>query len=181
MRINKVNASTMNESNPDRVPIVAELIARRDKDNILQRAVAVAPEADHEALLHQIDDLVRRLDALIEATQKVREPLSFDVLLTRLMTLITEAFDADRSSLFLYDAETRELYSRVAQGDLIKEIRFPCDAGIAGHVFADIGAGTRDWPVNSLAAGSGSTTCYADRGGRDRQDAASHGGGAEPD
>ncbi|MEQ8493505.1 MAG: GAF domain-containing protein, partial [Gammaproteobacteria bacterium] len=49
--------------------------------------------------------------------------------------LITEAFDADRSSLFLYDNETDELFSRIAQGDLVEEIRFPSDTGIAGSVF----------------------------------------------
>ena len=135
MPIDAAKTSAMNEPIPERMSTVADLIDRRDKENILQRAVAVFPEAEREALLQQIDDLVRRLDALIEATQKVREPLSFDVLLTRLMALITEAFDADRSSLFLYDAETRELYSRVAQGGLIREIRFPADAGIAGSVF----------------------------------------------
>jgi adenylate cyclase len=117
------------------VPLTFEVFERRFKDNVLKLAVEVFPEVEREALLAQIDDLARRLDALVEATQKVREPLSFDLLLTRLMTLITEAFDADRSSLFLYDGETRELFSRIAQGDLVDEIRFRSDAGIAGAVF----------------------------------------------
>ena len=116
-------------------PAVSDLFERRLKDSILRRAIEVFPAAARDDLVLQVDDLARRLDALVEATRKVRESLSFDVMLTRLMALITQAFDADRSSLFLYDAETRELVSRIAQGDSLGEIRFPADAGIAGAVF----------------------------------------------
>jgi len=119
----------------DAAPVVSDIFERRLKDSILRRAVEVFPGSQRDDLMLLIDDLARRLDSLVEATQKVRESLSFDVVLTRLMTLITEAFDADRSSLFLYDAETRELFSRVAQGEMVDEIRFPADAGIAGSVF----------------------------------------------
>ncbi len=119
----------------DAAPVVSEIFERRLKDSILERAVDVFAGSERDELMAQVDDLARRLDALVEATQKVRESLSFDVLLTRLMTLITEAFDADRSSLFLYDAESRELFSRVAQGEMVDEIRFAADAGIAGSVF----------------------------------------------
>ncbi len=114
---------------------VHDLFERRYQQRVLADAVGALSVADRDALLEQIDSLSRQLDSLIEATRKVREPLSFDVLLTRLMRLITEAFDADRSSLFLIDHESHELFSRIAQGDLIEEIRFPCGAGIAGSVF----------------------------------------------
>jgi adenylate cyclase len=126
----------MIKRNLDAAPVVSEIFERRLKDSILERAVDVFAPSERDELMLLVDDLARRLDALVEATQKVRESLSFDVLLTRLMTLITEAFDADRSSLFLYDAESRELFSRVAQGDMVDEIRFAADAGIAGSVFS---------------------------------------------
>jgi adenylate cyclase len=119
----------------DASPMVHDIFERRFKESVLEQTVGVFSDRERELLLGQIDSLGRSLDSLVEATNKVREPLSFDLLLTRLMTLVTEAFDADRSSLFLYDAETHELYSRVAQGELVNEIRFPCDAGIAGAVF----------------------------------------------
>ena len=116
-------------------PVVFDIFEQRLKASALKQTLAVLPEADRDQLVDQIEDLARRLDTLVEATQKVRERLSYDVLLTRLISLITEAFDADRSSLFLFDAESKELFARVAQGDLVSEIRFPCDRGIAGSVF----------------------------------------------
>ncbi len=116
-------------------PAVHDIFERRFQETVLQKTVEIYPEQERRELLRQIDDLVRRLDSLIEATHKVRESLSLDVLLTRLIALVSDAFNADRSSLFLYDAESKELFSRIAQGDLINEIRFPSDAGIAGAVF----------------------------------------------
>ena len=51
------------------------------------------------------------------------------------MDIVTDALEADRSTLFLYDRETQELFSRVAQGELVDEIRVPSGTGIAGVVF----------------------------------------------
>ena len=42
----------------------------------------------------------------------------------------------DRGSLFLNDEETNELYSRVAQGELTREIRILNTVGIAGAIFS---------------------------------------------
>lgn len=61
--------------------------------------------------------------------------LNLDVLLSRIMHATTDLLDADRSTLFLYDRKTSELFSRVAEGLTTKEIRFPSKAGIAGAVF----------------------------------------------
>jgi adenylate cyclase len=114
---------------------VHDIFEHRLQERALKQTVEIFPEEERRELLRRIDDVARRLDTLVEATHKVREPLSLDVLLIRLMTLITEAFDADRSSLFLYDAESKELFSRIAQGDLVDEIRIPSDSGVAGSVF----------------------------------------------
>ena len=70
-----------------------------------------------------------------DIANRVSDSLSLDVLFPRLMAVVTEALNADRSSLFLHDPETNELFSRVMQGDAIGEIRFPCHLGVAGSVF----------------------------------------------
>ena len=105
------------------------------QDHTLKQTLSVYPDHDRSGLTDQIEALARRLDSLIEATNKAREPLSLDIMLIRLVALITEAFDADRSSLFLYDADSDELFSRIAQGELVNESRFDASSGIAGAVF----------------------------------------------
>ena len=58
--------------------------------------------------------------------------------LDRLLNLIVQAaarvVEADRCSLFLVDRERGELWTKVAQGLGMKEIRIPMDRGIAGAV-----------------------------------------------
>ncbi|MFA5914513.1 MAG: GAF domain-containing protein [Burkholderiales bacterium] len=104
-------------------------------------------QGEIEALLHRLDEagkvqlflrmaeLVRRDAAVADIANRVSDSLSLDVLFPRLMQVVSSTLNADRSSLFLYDSETGELYSRVMQGNAIGEIRFPCTLGIAGSVF----------------------------------------------
>lgn len=110
---------------------VLRLLDRQVQDRALREALAAVTDSDIDPL-HELE---RRLDSLVEATQKIHEPLSLDLVLKRLVALISDAFSADRASLFLYDADTDELYSRVAQGGLTREIRFAASLGIAGAVF----------------------------------------------
>lgn len=60
--------------------------------------------------------------------------LDTDNLLQSLMKKTSQVMNADRSTLFLIDFNTRELWSKVAQGTGINEIRFPMELGIAGYV-----------------------------------------------
>ena len=43
--------------------------------------------------------------------------------------------NAERATIFLYDASSGTLFSRVSSGSEISEIRFPSHLGIAGAVF----------------------------------------------
>ena len=61
---------------------------------------------------------------------KVSDSLSLDVLIPRLMEVVTETLGADRSSLFLLDPDTGELFSRIMQGNVIGEVRLPAAAGL---------------------------------------------------
>lgn len=55
-------------------------------------------------------------------------------LLHLIMENATQALLADRSTLFLVDRRTNELWSKIAQGLGIGEIRMPLSTGLAGHV-----------------------------------------------
>jgi adenylate cyclase len=92
-------------------------------------------ESGKAQLFSRMAELVRRASAVADVANRVSDSLSLDVLFPRLMEMMSNALNADRSSIFLYDAETNELYSRVMQGNSIGEIRFPSDLGIAGSVF----------------------------------------------
>ena len=61
--------------------------------------------------------------------------LDLDALLQRVMAEATRMLRAERSTLFLLDERTNELFARVAEGDSVGEIRFPATEGIAGTVF----------------------------------------------
>ena len=65
----------------------------------------------------------------------VTAEIELDNLLQRVMTEATKMLNADRATLFLNDFKTEELFSRVAMGDGVGEIRLPNNVGIAGTVY----------------------------------------------
>ncbi len=56
-------------------------------------------------------------------------------MLTKIVGEAARILSADRATLFLHDDKRKELFSRVATGATIGEIRMPDHAGIAGAVF----------------------------------------------
>jgi adenylate cyclase len=100
----------------------------------LDRLVAMLRSGDRSAVEGAIG-AVRQLAVLAEVADTVTQHLSLDRQLPRLIELIADALDADRATLFLHDPETGELFSRVARGTGIAEIRIPDGSGISGAVF----------------------------------------------
>lgn len=77
---------------------------------------------------------VRNLNAILEVSKALGREVQLDDLLPIIIHKTTEVMDAERSSLFIYDDQTDELWSEVAEGLKRKEIRFPLGVGIAGDV-----------------------------------------------
>ena len=71
---------------------------------------------------------------MTEIMGAISSEISLDVLLAKIMNGATELLGAERSTLFLYDDKTEELWSLVAEGAGSREIRVPAGAGIAGAV-----------------------------------------------
>ena len=71
----------------------------------------------------------------LDIVSDVTAEIELGSLLQRVMLESTNMLNADRATLFLNDPKTNELFSRVAMGDGIGEIRLPNDVGIAGAVF----------------------------------------------
>ena len=122
-------------SEPKTLDIVKTVFQRRLQQSDMDRILAELSATDRQELVSKMGTLLDRISALVEVYNKVSDTLSLDVMLPRLMAIITEALRSDRSTLFLNDPDTNELFSRVAQGDKVGEIRFPNHLGIAGSVF----------------------------------------------
>ena len=85
-----------------------------------------------------LDDAVeklRRTELLLLITRKIAGLKNLSEILWTLIEFVSKELDADRGTLFLNDSDTNELYSRVAQGDLTREIRILNNVGIAGAIF----------------------------------------------
>ena len=71
----------------------------------------------------------------LDVVSDVTAEIELGALLQRVMIEATRMLNADRATLFLNDPRTDELFSRVAMGEGMGEIRLPNTAGIAGSVF----------------------------------------------
>ena len=71
----------------------------------------------------------------VSIVSDVTAEIDLSSLLKRVMEEATKMLNADRATLFLNDEKTQELFSRVAMGEGVGEIRLPNSAGIAGSVF----------------------------------------------
>ena len=78
---------------------------------------------------------VRQLQMMLDVSRQVASMDSLDAVLDTLVSVAVDQTDAERGSLFLHDAATGELFSRIAQGLKRREIRILDDVGIAGSTF----------------------------------------------
>jgi len=77
-----------------------------------------------------------RAEMLLDLSHQMAGIETLDGVLRELVEVITKNTNAERSTLFLNDPETGELYSRIAQGENVREIRIMNESGIAGWVFS---------------------------------------------
>ena len=101
-------------------------------EGMTSQASAALVSARH---LEEID--LRRTEEMefLRLVSNLTAELDLEALLQRVMAEATRMLHAERSTLFLRDDRTHELFARVAEGDSVGEIRFPETAGIAGTVF----------------------------------------------
>ncbi len=78
---------------------------------------------------------IERSKLLLEISRKIASLKNLSEILWTIVDFVTQKVGADRGTLFLNDNETNELYSRVAQGELTREIRILNTVGIAGGIF----------------------------------------------
>ncbi|HEX9659522.1 MAG TPA: GAF domain-containing SpoIIE family protein phosphatase [Rhodothermales bacterium] len=72
--------------------------------------------------------------SLLEVARKLGATLDLDTLVAEIQEAALSTLQCERVSLFLFDTESDELWSRFATGS--SEIRFPASAGIAGETLS---------------------------------------------
>ncbi len=82
----------------------------------------------------EMTEQVNKLNYLIEITKRVNSTIQLDELLKIILEIALEITNADRGTVYLVDELAGELWSKVLQGDEIREIRLPIGKGIAGYV-----------------------------------------------
>jgi len=124
---------------------VAEVLNKRAggfTDNDLElleelvRQAAIVLESRRTAEEAEIDRL-QQLE-LLKVVSEISSEIKLGPLLQKLITTITRMLNAERSTLFLNDEKTNELYTEVGEGLGATQIRFPNHVGIAGTVFKSI-------------------------------------------
>ncbi|OIP32697.1 MAG: phosphodiesterase [Deltaproteobacteria bacterium CG2_30_63_29] len=81
-------------------------------------------------------DLQRRIDklsAILDVAKAMTVERDLDALLTLILVEAKRVVEADRCTIFVVDDVAKELWSRVAQGLEIHQIRLPLGQGIAGQ------------------------------------------------
>jgi adenylate cyclase len=94
------------------------------------------------ALALESAQLIERIQALrvqemefVNLVSEITADIKLSTLLQRVMGEATRLLNAERSTLFLNDEKTNELWSEVGAGLDVMEIRLPNHVGIAGTVF----------------------------------------------
>jgi adenylate cyclase len=108
-----------------------------DADATLLDAITTQAAAalEHAKFVEELEIAHRDEVVLLEVSGAVSGDLDLDSLLKKIMQATTILTAAERSTLFIHDPETGELWSRVAQGAENREIRLPSYGGLAGAAF----------------------------------------------
>lgn len=93
----------------------------------------LAPVVEMINLRQAYRDTLRDSEALMKVSTTISSKLDLKELLTVLARQCSWLLDADRSTVWLYDDETEEIWTIVSEG-LTDEIRMPLGRGIAGAV-----------------------------------------------
>lgn len=95
------------------------------KHTTAERPSPATSHADQEKQIHD-------LRAVLEVSRELSATSELMPLLKKVEVAALKVLECERATVFLYDRERNELYSRIATG--VDEIRFSVDQGIAGEV-----------------------------------------------
>ena len=85
----------------------------------------------------QLQQTVQNFRTLLSISTQMTAERDLDLLLQLIIDACNSICQCERSTIFLLNEHTNELWNRVAHGEEIEEIRFPADRGVAGYVVAN--------------------------------------------
>ena len=87
---------------------------------------------ENRSLLEAQVSLDKKLSTVLSVARDLSSELDFDRLFPLVISKVTEAMKAERTSLYIIDGERREVWTKVAEK--VGEIRLPLGHGISGRV-----------------------------------------------
>lgn len=114
----------------------SDLMAIRHKSGYEQ--IEPEPEpADVQSAEEEKKKIAARAEMLLNISKTMAGFENLDEMLGALVDIIVKELNADRATVFLHDKEANELYSRVARGNFLHEIRIGAEKGVVGFVFTE--------------------------------------------
>ena len=108
----------------------------RDDLDLLEAMIEQAAIAlENLRIVENIESARQQELEFLNVVSEVSSELKLGPLLQKLITTVTQMLDAERSTLFINDEKTNELFTEIGQGLGATQIRLPNTAGIAGTVF----------------------------------------------
>lgn len=89
---------------------------------------------DTISYIQRLEGEEKKVRAMADIGIAMSSIVDLDILLDIIMRKVTELMNAERSTLFLLDSASGELFSKLAQGINLMEIRLKIGDGIAGYV-----------------------------------------------
>jgi len=94
-----------------------------------QAAVAV----DNYFLYSKVLVSHEQMAVMLDIAKSLNETLELPVMIRKMIKMMPQVLQCERSSFFVLDRDTNELWSMEAHGTDVHEIRFPASIGLAGH------------------------------------------------
>ncbi len=121
---------------------VSQLLNKKDGDftrddlDLLEAMIEQAAIAlENLRIVENIESARQQELEFLNVVSEVSSELKLGPLLQKLIATVTQMLDAERSTLFINDEKTKELFTEIGQGLGATQIRLPNTAGIAGTVF----------------------------------------------
>jgi adenylate cyclase len=111
------------------------MVERGDLDRVKLEVISTDEYADIFRGFQLMVEALREEQLILEVSNDLAGELKLELLIARIMRTTADLLNAERSTLFVYDRKTNELFSLFAEGDMVREIRLPSNRGIAGAVF----------------------------------------------